>query len=165
MQHGASSVCLFPSLTHSTCRDTWAKTTSPNKNVKIYIGAPAAPSAAGSGYVDVNTLGNIAKQTRSQYSSFGGVMLWDASQAYGGLHWPVFIKLACLMRNPGLAGNGRFDIAIKNAMGTGSGTTIITTPTTTPTSTPTTTPTTTPGSGSCAGVAAWTSTIAVSISR
>ncbi|KAF9460547.1 glycoside hydrolase superfamily [Collybia nuda] len=63
--------------------DNWAKTVSPNRNVKVYIGAPAAPSAAGSGYVDAATLGNIAKQTRAQFSSFGGIMLWDVSQAYG----------------------------------------------------------------------------------
>jgi chitinase len=60
--------------------DNWAKTQSVNKNVKVFIGAPAAPSAANSGsYVDVNTLGNIAVTTRNTYSSFGGIMLWDAS--------------------------------------------------------------------------------------
>jgi chitinase len=62
--------------------DNWAKTTSPNKNVKIFIGAPASPTAAGSGFVDAATLGNLARTTRSQFSSFGGVMLWDASQAF-----------------------------------------------------------------------------------
>ncbi|CDO71800.1 Glycoside Hydrolase Family 18 protein [Trametes cinnabarina] len=62
--------------------DTWAKSTSVNPNVKIYIGAPASSTAAGSGYVDATTLGNIAIQQRGNYSSFGGVMLWDASQAY-----------------------------------------------------------------------------------
>ena len=51
--------------------------------MKVYIGAPASSTAAGSGYVDVGTLGSIAQATRNQYSSFGGVMLWDASQAYG----------------------------------------------------------------------------------
>ncbi|EJD48950.1 glycoside hydrolase, partial [Auricularia subglabra TFB-10046 SS5] len=61
--------------------DDWAKNTSPNKDVKIYIGAPASQTAAGSGYVDAATLGKIAKDTASQYSSFGGVMFWDASQA------------------------------------------------------------------------------------
>jgi len=66
-----------------SCRDNWAKTTSPNKDVKIFIGAPASSTAAGSGYVDAATLGNIATQMRSQYSSFGGIMLWDTSQAYG----------------------------------------------------------------------------------
>ncbi|KAG6902176.1 hypothetical protein C0995_003458 [Termitomyces sp. Mi166 len=77
--------------------DKWAKN-SANKDVKIYIGAPASPTAAGSGYVDAATLGRIVKETRSQYSSFGGIMLWDASQAYD---------------------NGRFDKQIKSAMGTG----------------------------------------------
>ena len=62
--------------------DNWAKTTAPNKNVKVFLGAPADSTAAGNGYVPVGTLGSIAQSTRSQYSSFGGVMLWDASQAY-----------------------------------------------------------------------------------
>lgn len=64
--------------------DTWAKTQSPNKDVKIYIGAPASPQAANQGsYVDATTLGNIAIETRKNYSSFGGIMLWDISEAYG----------------------------------------------------------------------------------
>ncbi|KAJ3565156.1 hypothetical protein NP233_g7822 [Leucocoprinus birnbaumii] len=124
--------------------DTWAKTQSPNRNVKIYIGAPASSTAAGSGYVDINTLSNIALTTRSQYSSFGGVMLWDASQAVA---------------------NGRFDLAIKNALSKGGSGGTTTPPSTTHTTTTTTTTTshtttTTPASGSCAGVAAWQSNIA-----
>lgn len=67
------------------CRDNWAKNTSPNKDVKVYIGAPASSSAASTGYVSSSTLATIISQTMSQYSSFGGVMLWDASQAYGEL--------------------------------------------------------------------------------
>ncbi|KAF5383561.1 hypothetical protein D9615_003762 [Tricholomella constricta] len=92
--------------------DNWAKTVSVNKNVKVYIGAPAAPSAAGSGYISAATLGTIAKETRAKYSSFGGVMLWDASQAYG---------------------NNRFDVAVKNAMGGNIVTTATTNPGTTTT--------------------------------
>ena len=64
-------------------RDNWARTISPNPNVKVYIGAPASSSASGSGYVDIATLSNIATQMRKSFPSFGGVMLWDASQAYG----------------------------------------------------------------------------------
>ncbi|TBU55439.1 glycoside hydrolase superfamily [Dichomitus squalens] len=75
--------------------DTWAKTVAINKDVRVYIGAPASPSAAGSGYIDAATLGKIAVATRSNYSSFGGIMLWDASQAFA---------------------NDRFDQAIKNAV-------------------------------------------------
>jgi hypothetical protein len=64
-------------------RDNWAKTTSPNKEIKLYIGAPASSLAASSGYVDANTLANCALNMRDQFSSFGGIMLWDASWAYG----------------------------------------------------------------------------------
>ncbi|KAI3604594.1 glycoside hydrolase family 18 protein [Moniliophthora roreri] len=120
--------------------DNWARTQAPNKNVKIYIGAPASQTAAGSGYVDANSLINLARQTKSQYSSFGGVMLWDASQAYA---------------------NGRFDRAVKNGIAGGTG---ATTPTTTRTTATTTTRTTTTtrggGSGGCSGVAAWSSAVA-----
>jgi chitinase len=64
-------------------RDNWAKTVSPNKDIKVYIGAPASPLAASSGYVDVDTLASYALNTRDQFSSFGGIMLWDASWAHG----------------------------------------------------------------------------------
>ena len=71
---------LIHILTH--CR-SWAKSGSDNKNIKVYIGAPASSTAAGSGYVDVSTLAGIAQTTRDSFPSFGGVMLWDMSQAYG----------------------------------------------------------------------------------
>ncbi|EJC98219.1 glycoside hydrolase, partial [Fomitiporia mediterranea MF3/22] len=79
--------------------DDWAHNTSPNPNVKVYIGAPASSTAAGSGYVDAATLANIIQTTQSQFSSFGGVMMWDASQAYA---------------------NSRYDIAAKSALTGGS---------------------------------------------
>ncbi|KAJ2637845.1 Chitinase 2 [Coemansia sp. RSA 1286] len=63
--------------------DTWAKTQSPNKNVKIYIGAPGSQSAAGRGYVDAPTLNTIVNSVRGSYGTLGGVMTWDASQALG----------------------------------------------------------------------------------
>ncbi|KAI8889800.1 carbohydrate-binding module family 5 protein [Backusella circina FSU 941] len=78
--------------------DIWARTLSPNKNVKIYIGAPASSSAAGGGYVDASTLSNIAIKTRTAFPSFGGVMFWDASQAYK---------------------NGRIDAALKTTLKSG----------------------------------------------
>ncbi|KAJ7274559.1 glycoside hydrolase [Mycena haematopus] len=138
--------------------DNWAKNTSPNKNVKIFVGAPASPGA-GSGFASAATLGQIASATRATYSSFSGIMLWDASMAYA---------------------NGRFDQQVKNLIATAGGgttTTSSTTKTTTTTSsttktttsttstTKTTTSTTTSTtstikSGSCAGVAAWVSTVA-----
>ncbi|KAI0757303.1 class III chitinase [Daedaleopsis nitida] len=61
--------------------DIWAKN-SKNPNVKIYVGAPGSPTAAGGGYQDPATLATVLKNTRGRFPSFGGVMLWDASQAY-----------------------------------------------------------------------------------
>ncbi|KAI8319943.1 glycoside hydrolase, partial [Martensiomyces pterosporus] len=61
--------------------DNWAKNNAVNKNTKVFIGAPGSPSAASSGYVDGATLGNIFSAVRSNYTSLGGVMTWDVSQA------------------------------------------------------------------------------------
>ncbi|KAL1924365.1 uncharacterized protein VTP21DRAFT_7400 [Calcarisporiella thermophila] len=62
--------------------DNWAKTKAVNKNVKLYIGVPASTTAAGSGYVRLSDLQNTVNSVRSKYASFGGVMMWDASQSY-----------------------------------------------------------------------------------
>jgi len=72
--------------------DDWAKNTSPNKNVRVYIGAPASQSSAGQGYVDAPVLGTIAQNVKKEFSSFGGVMLWDASSAYGNNRYDSAIK-------------------------------------------------------------------------
>uniref|UniRef100_A0A0W0FAU0 chitinase n=1 Tax=Moniliophthora roreri TaxID=221103 RepID=A0A0W0FAU0_MONRR len=76
--------------------DGWARSASTNKDVKVYIGVPAATSAAGSGYVNPDTLKLIAVQMRKSFPSFG-----DASQAYA---------------------NDRYDLAIKNALVAAGGT-------------------------------------------
>ncbi|QHS74999.1 chitinase [Saccharomyces paradoxus] len=65
--------------------DTWltyAQTVSPNKNIKLFLGLPGSASAAGSGYISDTSLleSTIADITSS--SSFGGIALWDASQAF-----------------------------------------------------------------------------------
>ncbi|KAJ6507025.1 glycoside hydrolase family 18 protein [Mycena sanguinolenta] len=51
-----------------------------NPNVKLFIGAPASPTAANAGeYVPASTLGSIASASRAlNPSRFGGVMLWQA---------------------------------------------------------------------------------------
>lgn len=70
-----------------------------SRNVKVFIGAPASSSAAGSGYVPIATLQSIAQGTRKNFPvSFGGVMFWDASQSYA---------------------NGRYDVATKSALTSG----------------------------------------------
>lgn len=61
--------------------DNWAQTVSQNKNVKVMIGAPGGPSGAGSGYVDASKLTSIIQYSK-QFKSFGGVMMWDVTQAY-----------------------------------------------------------------------------------
>jgi len=59
----------------------WASTISINPNVKIFIGAPASSTAAGSGYVSIATLQSYSTTVMNQYRNYGGIMLWDASAA------------------------------------------------------------------------------------
>lgn len=61
--------------------DTWARTTSLNPNVKVFLGVPGGTTAAGSGYEPVSALTPIINYVQG-FRSFGGVMIWDASQAY-----------------------------------------------------------------------------------
>ncbi|KAK8169827.1 glycoside hydrolase superfamily [Phyllosticta citrichinensis] len=60
--------------------DKWATQTSPNKNVKVLLGIPASSTAAGSGYLEPTALAPVIPYVKN-FSSMGGVMMWDASQA------------------------------------------------------------------------------------
>ena len=60
--------------------DNWAKTVSKNPAVKVFLGVPANTGAAGSGYESPSALAPIINYCKG-FSSFGGVMMWDASQA------------------------------------------------------------------------------------
>lgn len=60
----------------------WATSTSPNKNVKVMLTLPGSSTAAGSGYIPMSTINTIVPQLASQYPSYGGVSIWDASQAW-----------------------------------------------------------------------------------
>ena len=60
--------------------DNWAHTVSANPNVKVLLGVPGNTAAAGSGYEPASTVAEIIQYCK-QFSSFGGVMTWDASQA------------------------------------------------------------------------------------
>ncbi|KAJ1944246.1 Chitinase 2 [Linderina pennispora] len=75
------SLNAFPSWFNFNDWDNWAKTQSVNKGVKVFIGAPGASSAASYGYVDGATLQRIYESVRATYSSLGGIMTWDVSQA------------------------------------------------------------------------------------
>lgn len=59
--------------------DKWAKG-SKNPGVKLLLGIPAAPGAGG-GYTNGSKL-KAAINFSQQFSSFGGVMMWDMSQLY-----------------------------------------------------------------------------------
>ena len=122
--------CLRPdTVAHERSRDYWARNVSLNKYVKIYIGAPGATGSADRGYVPISTLKTIAVQMRRSYPSFGGVMLWDASQAYGEKSYLfVGVAVGCLpprrllpflvereLMVSGVA-NGRYDMGVKNGL-------------------------------------------------
>lgn len=61
--------------------DSWAAGRKiGNGTTSVYLGVPAASTAAGSGYVDAATLKPIVEYSK-KFASFGGIMMWDASQA------------------------------------------------------------------------------------
>lgn len=60
--------------------DNWAKTVSQNPNVKVLVGVPADTTAASTGYVPADKLAEVIEYSK-KYDSFGGVMMWDATQA------------------------------------------------------------------------------------
>ncbi|KAF8268137.1 glycoside hydrolase superfamily [Lactarius quietus] len=80
--------------------DKWAKTQSANKDIKVYIGAPASKDAASTGYVELSTLANYAKQAQNDFSSFGGVMLWDVSMAVANDNFHQSIKSSLVAGAP-----------------------------------------------------------------
>lgn len=54
--------------------DDWARS-SPNKDVKVLLGLPGSPTAAGTGYVSGEQLREVIEYSK-QFGSFGGVMAW-----------------------------------------------------------------------------------------
>ncbi|KAL4742071.1 glycoside hydrolase superfamily [Aspergillus similis] len=62
--------------------DNWALTQSKNKNVRVFLGVPANTGAASTGYLPATSLEPVISYSKG-FESFGGVMMWDVSQAYG----------------------------------------------------------------------------------
>ena len=62
------------------CRDHWAKTRSLNNKIKVYLGVPAAIGT--DGHLSSRDLITVARAVQKNYTSFGGVMLWDVDTAY-----------------------------------------------------------------------------------
>ncbi|EIW80174.1 glycoside hydrolase family 18 protein [Coniophora puteana RWD-64-598 SS2] len=73
--------------------DDWARNTSYNPSIKVYIGAPAS-NDAGWGYVNTSALEAYVHDAQEKYSSFGGVMLWDASEAHDNDRYDLSAKKA-----------------------------------------------------------------------
>ncbi|KAJ2772153.1 Chitinase 2, partial [Coemansia nantahalensis] len=97
----------YPTMFNFADWDGWAKTKSVNKNVRVYIGVPGAPSAASSGYIDGPALATIYNAVRSNYTSLGGIMTWDVSQARtSGLATSIRATLNAASRCSGSSGSG-----------------------------------------------------------
>ncbi|KXN68906.1 glycoside hydrolase family 18 protein, partial [Conidiobolus coronatus NRRL 28638] len=88
--------------------ENWSETKAINPNVKVLLGVPGAPSAANLGYVDLKTLYPIVKNVSQTYKNFGGVMVWDVSQADGnqvGEHKFKFSEVVgSWLKSPGALG-------------------------------------------------------------
>ena len=73
--------------------DNWARNGSANPDVKVFLGVPAGHTAAGSGYRTVEELKPVIEYSKG-FKSFGGVMAWDASQAYANKNFLEGMKAA-----------------------------------------------------------------------
>ncbi|OZJ02284.1 hypothetical protein BZG36_04819 [Bifiguratus adelaidae] len=124
--------------------DNWAKTLSPNPNVKIFLGLPGSTTAAGSGYVPYSQLTGIITSTRNAYSSFGGVMFWDASQTWANTDGgPTYAQaVSSFLKQGGSCSSGGGTTKTTSTTTTTSKTSTISSPTTTSSKATSTTTTT-----------------------
>lgn len=80
--------------------DHWARHSSPNKNIKVFLGLPGSSTAAGSGYVPYQSLSPVVNKLYTTYSSFGGIMLWGKFDTYTtetDIHFfPFFFDNRCV---------------------------------------------------------------------
>lgn len=56
------------------------------KSIKYFMGLPAGPSAGSNGYLEVADMQQYVSEAKTD-SNFGGVMLWDASQAWANSNY------------------------------------------------------------------------------
>ncbi|PKU80946.1 hevamine-A-like [Dendrobium catenatum] len=70
--------CQFSDKQHlGDLMDAWKQWTKSTKAGKIFLGLPAAPDAAGSGYIPPGELRYIVLPRVQESSKYGGVMLWS----------------------------------------------------------------------------------------
>lgn len=60
--------------------DSWARTQSKNPNVRVLLGVPAN-TGAGRGYLSPGQMAPVVQYSKA-FERFGGIMMWDASQAW-----------------------------------------------------------------------------------
>ena len=102
--------------------DNWART-APNPRVKILVGVPGSPTAAGSGYVHGEQLGRVVRYARG-FGSFGGVMVWDMSQVQGNGGFLEGVERALGGGGEGMGmGSGGAGTGIERGGGSGEGAT------------------------------------------
>ncbi|QCD90354.1 chitinase [Vigna unguiculata] len=69
--------CQFSSEI-TNLEDAWKQWTSDIPANKIFLGLPASPAAAGSGFIDVDDLTSKVLPAIKDSSKYGGVMLWSS---------------------------------------------------------------------------------------
>ncbi|KAK8521237.1 hypothetical protein V6N13_077355 [Hibiscus sabdariffa] len=69
--------CQYTSGNTTNLLNSWNTWTSSINTKKIFLGLPAAPAAAGSGYIPPNVLTSQILPVIKKSSKYGGVMLWN----------------------------------------------------------------------------------------
>ncbi|XWS46162.1 hypothetical protein CRYUN_Cryun14cG0040100 [Craigia yunnanensis] len=69
--------CQYTSGDIGNLEDAWKQWTSDIPATKIFLGLPASPEAAGSGFIAVNDLTSKVLPAIKHSSKYGGVMLWS----------------------------------------------------------------------------------------
>uniref|UniRef100_A0ACD5VKD0 Uncharacterized protein n=1 Tax=Avena sativa TaxID=4498 RepID=A0ACD5VKD0_AVESA len=72
--------CQFAAPGDATAlQSAWQKWTAALPSATVYLGLPAAREAAGSGYVDADTLVSLVLPLVESAPNYGGIMLWSRS--------------------------------------------------------------------------------------
>ncbi|GMI99027.1 Lysozyme 1, chitinase A [Hibiscus trionum] len=69
--------CQYSSADIANLEDAWKQWTSDIPATKIFLGLPASPDAAGSGFIPINDLTSKVLPAIKNSSKYGGVMLWS----------------------------------------------------------------------------------------
>ncbi|PON49597.1 Endo-beta-N-acetylglucosaminidase [Parasponia andersonii] len=69
--------CEYKASNPNAFKSSWTKWTTSIKAKKFFVGLPASPSAAGSGYVQPSDLKSGVLPFVKRSSNYGGVMLYD----------------------------------------------------------------------------------------